>query len=600
MELQNYYASMGSFVLANGTDGGVDGGVTSFAYPTPYVGINGFILFTSLTRGGSSAECLVSTASDECAVQGVTIDVPSLGSTTISLKTTYYSPIPSMVPTGTDIASILESFFENVGIDTSSFSEFLQSNTELVSSFPMLASCYYQHYGFGPPAVKIPATALTATVTTTTSINENPPGMPSPANPIRPPIAPHNTPQVLPVQTTPTDTPIVVDAYNSQPHPPPNQDTPSSSAPAPLQLQGDEPPSQGPPVLPTQTQASDDSPAPQDIIFLAKSSPGHPVAQNQDSSPERNPAAPFVSFIGSEVQPDESNRYDLPGIGLIQPGGSPVTTNSVIFSLLPSATAIISNGATIPLTPVATRPATSPKPYVLAFDSSSFTADSSSNFVIDSQTLIPGRPSIMVFGTPVSLAPDASVAVIGSSTTRLDQDDVSTVVPVLALDGATFTATSSAAFIIAGQTLTPGGSITISGTPVIYPTTGNAVVVGTSTQSFSSAIIVAPFSSVFTFAGKTYTADNSMEFEIGGQTLTRGGAITISGTPISYASGGENIVVGTSTEPLGSIIASGFGNGLATAGSGSTVTVSTSGARRVSWKIEGAAAGVAGLLIRWT
>ena len=578
MELQNYYASMGSFVLANGTDGGVDGGVTSFAYPTPYVGINGFILFTSLTRGGSSAECLVSTASDECAVQGVTIDVPSLGSTTISLKTTYYSPIPSMVPTGTDIASILESFFENVGIDTSSFSEFLQSNTELVSSFPMLASCYYQHYGFGPPAVKIPATALTATVTTTTSINGNPPGVPSPANPIRPPIAPHTT---------------------SQPHPLPNQETPSSSTFAPLPFQGDEHTNQGSPNLPAQTQASDDSSAPQDKVSPVKSSPNSPAVQNQDLSLETNAAAPIVSFAGSEIRPDESNRYDFPGIGTIQPGGSPVTKNSVVFSLLPCATAVISNGAIIPITPVAIQPVTSPKPYILAFGSSSFTADSLSNFIIDSQTLIPSSPSITVFGTPVSLAPGGSVAVIGSSTTRLDQGDVPTIVPVLTLNGAAFTATSSAAFVIAGQTLTPGGSITISGTPVIYPSTGNAVIVGTSTQEFSSATIAASFSSIFTFAGQIYTADNSMDFEIGDQTLTKGGSITISGTPISYASGGGDVVVGTETEALGSVIANGFGNGLATASS--TVAVSAGGAqswRRASWKIAGATAGVVGLLIR--
>ena len=60
-----------------------------------------------------------------------------------------------------------------------------------------------------------------------------------------------------------------------------------------------------------------------------------------------------------------------------------------------------------------------------------------------------------------------------------------------------------------------------------------------------------------------YTAVAGSGFAIGGQTLTEGGMVTVAGTPISYASGGGDVVVGTSTEGvgIGGLITSGFDNG---------------------------------------
>ena len=62
-----------------------------------------------------------------------------------------------------------------------------------------------------------------------------------------------------------------------------------------------------------------------------------------------------------------------------------------------------------------------------------------------------------------------------------------------------------------------------------------------------------------TFAGSAITADSASAFEIAGQTLTKGGVVTISGTPVSYAGNGGDVVVGSSTEGLGGVIMSGFG-----------------------------------------
>lgn len=63
------------------------------------------------------------------------------------------------------------------------------------------------------------------------------------------------------------------------------------------------------------------------------------------------------------------------------------------------------------------------------------------------------------------------------------------------------------------------------------------------------------------FNGSMYTAVAGSGFVIGGQTLTEGGMVTVAGTPISYASGGADVVVGMRTEEvgIGGLIMSGFG-----------------------------------------
>ncbi|KAL9117024.1 MAG: hypothetical protein Q9187_006443 [Circinaria calcarea] len=82
-----------------------------------------------------------------------------------------------------------------------------------------------------------------------------------------------------------------------------------------------------------------------------------------------------------------------------------------------------------------------------------------------------------------------------------------------------------------------------------------------------------PLTVEFTVAGDIYTADSASIFVINGQTLTPGGIITVSGTPISLAISPSqtDIVIGTSTQPLGDIIMGGF-NSFGNDGGSSTIT----------------------------
>jgi len=120
---------------------------------------------------------------------------------------------------------------------------------------------------------------------------------------------------------------------------------------------------------------------------------------------------------------------------------------------------------------------------------------------------------------------------IAAPTSRIDP---------LTIDGKTISATSlpsgGTGFVIAGQTLTPGGVITLSSGPsatilsLTTDATGNTVLVS---NGHTSAVSPAPITSI-TINGQTITANRlptgGIGFVVSGQTLTLGGSITDSGT----------------------------------------------------------------------
>ncbi|KAK0100582.1 hypothetical protein ONS95_007040 [Cadophora gregata] len=152
--------------------------------------------------------------------------------------------------------------------------------------------------------------------------------------------------------------------------------------------------------------------------------------------------------------------------------------------------------------------------------------------------------------------------------------------PIITIGSTAIPANTASQFIISGQTLVPGSSITIgsgSSTTVIALQTSNSntvVVIGDSSSTLAPA---ATTPAVVTVGGSVVTADSSSNFIVGGQTLSPGGSpITVSGTPISLAAEGTQIVEGTKTfvqmTGIGGIIWSVFG------GETSTPTVSVTGA----------------------
>ena len=129
---------------------------------------------------------------------------------------------------------------------------------------------------------------------------------------------------------------------------------------------------------------------------------------------------PFT--IGSQVITANSRNQYVVGSQTLAPGsritiGSGGVATPILLQTTNGDTLLIVGSSTSTLAPgAAAVPTNGPQP--LTIGSQVITANSESQYIIGSQTLTPGG-EISVSGTPVSLAPSASEAVIGSSTEGL-------------------------------------------------------------------------------------------------------------------------------------------------------------------------------------
>ena len=177
----------------------------------------------------------------------------------------------------------------------------------------------------------------------------------------------------------------------------------------------------------------------------------------------------------------------------------------------------------------------------------------SSVVVVGTQTLSPGGPAITVGGTPVSLAPSATAIVIGGTTSKLPQAVTIAAAPppVLTIGSTTLTANAATQFSVApGQTLTPGGAVTISGTVISLAPSASFLVIGGSTQFLPTATPVVTVAPEIVVGGTTFTGNSGLSFVIGGQTLAPGSVITVSGTTISLNPSGGSVIINGNTEPV--------------------------------------------------
>ena len=129
--------------------------------------------------------------------------------------------------------------------------------------------------------------------------------------------------------------------------------------------------------------------------------------------------------------------------------------------------------------------------------------------------------------------------------------------------GQTYTANPSSRFVIGSQTLQPGGpAITHDGHIISL---GSPIIVIDSSTDVSSVLptkitLLLNAAPVLTLGDQLVTANSASGYTVGSQTLVPGGpAITFSGTRISLAPSASDIIIGSSTEALGSIILGGFG-----------------------------------------
>ncbi|MCJ1395104.1 Mucin-21 [Xylographa bjoerkii] len=145
--------------------------------------------------------------------------------------------------------------------------------------------------------------------------------------------------------------------------------------------------------------------------------------------------SPVVISIAGQSFTANSASVWVAGAATLTAGGAAITISNTVVSLAPSASFAVVGSSTQALP----QAQSTPTPYILTlpgmtltvvptavaiseqiftFNSSTYTANSASDFVIGNQTLVPGAV-VTVSGTPISLGPGATDVVVGTKTEAL-------------------------------------------------------------------------------------------------------------------------------------------------------------------------------------
>ncbi|MCJ1230625.1 hypothetical protein MMC12_007299 [Toensbergia leucococca] len=319
------------------------------------------------------------------------------------------------------------------------------------------------------------------------------------------------------------------------------------------------------------------------------------VASPPIGSESNAPATANLLILSSQISGSANGQPVSSTPALLLPpltiAGSTITPNAASQylvgsqTLIPGAAAITVSGSVVSLAPSASALVvdgstqavlpTGQLSPILTIANSAVTPNAAGQYVVESQTLNPGS-AITVSGNTISLAPSASAVIINGVTSAINV--IPTSPAILTIGGAAITPNLAGQYIVGGQTLSPGGSaITVFSTTISLAPSASAIVFNGITSLVSSTPILLP---PITLAGSTITPNAAGQYIVGSQTLTPGSAITISGTVVSLAPGASDVVVGSSTEALPT--SSGGLAGLIYSGLGGLPTSSSSAAANVT------------------
>ncbi|RMX84456.1 hypothetical protein D0869_04560 [Hortaea werneckii] len=277
------------------------------------------------------------------------------------------------------------------------------------------------------------------------------------------------------------------------------------------------------------------------------------------SAPKLTPA-PMVTLDGTVYKANPGSTFDING-SILTPGGV-ITSDGTRISLAPGASAIVVDGETTSLrrggsqtTPASNEASITAAP-VLSVDGDRVQPQGQgATYVISGQTLTPGGAITYTNDNgeveTLSLNSPANqlVSVIDGTTRSTNLPNVAamstiTAPPVLNVNGKGYAANGGTSYVISGQTLTPGGAITITNSAgeaetLSLNSAANELYTGidgtTATSMIAGVGAMSTGAPVLTIDGQTYTANSydsgsGPTYVISGQTLTRGGEITLSGS----------------------------------------------------------------------
>lgn len=375
-----------------------------------------------------------------------------------------------------------------------------------------------------PPAVPAPLPVQVAGLTFSAP-QAKAPALPNPQAPPDPQPAPSpNAPPIVaggityqPVAQGPSQTPVTVDGLTFNPVPSAGTNGPPAPAIG----------------APGQTGASNIVVGGQTYVAGVTAAPANaPIVQNGitvNPVPAGAPASTPLGVVGGQVISGSSSQAVVAG-QTISAGGPPVTIQGTPVSLGASNIVIGSSTAALP----ASMPTDAPAP--LGVVGGQVINGNSQSAIVAGQTVSAGGPPVVIQGTPVSLG--ASNIVIGTNTAALPSSSISGAdtnnAPLGMVAGQVISGDKSHA-VVDGQTILPGSTATISGTPVSLGDSN--IVIGTTSVPLPTDV-----------PGSIQPAGPSA-FAIGGSTVSNGGSpITVSGTRISL--GPSGLIVGSSTVPL--------------------------------------------------
>ncbi|CAA9959998.1 hypothetical protein PTMSG1_03406 [Pyrenophora teres f. maculata] len=293
-------------------------------------------------------------------------------------------------------------------------------------------------------------------------------------------------------------------------------------------------------------------------------------------NPAVTPGPPVITIGGGRVEANPHGEFVF-GPVTLKAGGPPIVVNGHIVSLGSNGVAIV-NGVT---QTISNAPAPTPIPAFVAGGQ------------VVSATVVGGSPVFVI--APGQTLGAGSTLVVNSTTYGVPADAQG---PVIVINGQTSTLSAGQpvitdgegqpiiakvaggvpAYVLApGQTLTPGGVVTVSGTTYALPAdgSGNVVVVNgvTSTMANGAGITAAP---ALIINGVTYTnnvRDGTTEYILAnGTTLAQGGAVVIDGTTYSLDKAGTALVINGQTSTISNLPKS---TSATTTGSSSSSTTTT-------------------------
>jgi uncharacterized protein YodC (DUF2158 family) len=203
-------------------------------------------------------------------------------------------------------------------------------------------------------------------------------------------------------------------------------------------------------------------------------------------------------IIGTSTASVNSDGNFMIGTHALQPTDSPYVLQGTTYALDSSKTALVVNGVSTHAVDTAQHVSDVPQAATLTINGVIVTPDPASNYIVETQTLKPGGPAIMMSGTRISLASGAAAVVVGSETSVLSAIMSTHAVgpahhtsdnpqpATLTINGITVTANSASNYVVETQTLKPGGpAITVSGTRISLASNAATVVVGSQTSALS-------------------------------------------------------------------------------------------------------------------